>query len=185
MSIKKDARVIYMGRNLARKMNWVCEAISADSNRPAICGLCINVGADGTRLVGTDGQRLHVAEVDAADAQELPPAGAYRVLRLDPKAHGDCVALVRLDVTYPDWRAVIPKGGRSDTGIISRECTEMALFRLMKTVDAPLRLRFIDSLVTFGGDWALTYTDATSPLVFTNTTGETAVIMPLRSSING
>ncbi len=175
MSVLKKAWMVYAGRDLARKLEWVGEAVWQQPGREMLRGVYIDK-TDGVQIVATDSQQMHIAEVSDADAKALPKCGLYRVRIVDPEIYLFCES----DFTFPDWRRAVPKGGTQTVGIMAGDFTERALFRLMKTVDVPLQLRFVDSLVAFGGDWTLTHNGKDAPLVFSNTTGETAVMMPLK-----
>lgn len=126
------------------------KAASKDATgRPAICGIRIErptadeaapiaIRAGMLRLVGTDGHRLHVADIAATGDLALPPegvtldrAGSERLLKALPKGtkkqdpppaeivlagremtakvDGSVLPLPLLTERYPDWRQVIPK----------------------------------------------------------------------------
>lgn len=118
------------GRLLKRGIDRTAFAVSKDALRPAMMGVCFQIGADETRLVATDGHRLVrlvLPELSADDPIDfiVPEKATKLVSRVVPEdaactitldgSHvsfemGSARVLARLiDETYPNYQAVIPK----------------------------------------------------------------------------
>jgi hypothetical protein len=82
------------------KALFVIRAISDDETRPFLCVLHVEGTRSGTRLVATDGHRLHVSEIEAKI-----PSGDYKteVTKSSVILRGPVT-----DVNYPNWRRVVP-----------------------------------------------------------------------------
>lgn len=80
---------------------FVAAAVSKDHTREALT----HVYSDGTRIMATDGHRLHVYTPD----EGCLPAGYYDLLKkTKTEVH---LNSVELDLVYPDVDRVIPKAG--------------------------------------------------------------------------
>ena len=178
MSIK-SSYTIFPTCRLREIIKWVAEAVSIDPDRDAMRGVLIERDDDGVRMVGTDGRRLNLSEINAQEAADLPPAGVYDVR---PLPGGDYI-LTPKDVTYPNWRAVIREKStyRSEAVVRLKDgAIENSMLRIYKLAGAMVQQRFVDAIV-FLGPWSMEYEDCQSTLIFRNGNGQTAVIMPLRN----
>lgn len=75
---------LWPAEQLRDALAFVVPAISDDESRPQLCVAALN----GQRLAGTDGHRLHVAQLDtpAAERVLIPRAAAQHLLKLLPGA---------------------------------------------------------------------------------------------------
>jgi hypothetical protein len=177
MSIK-SSYTIFPTYKLREIIKWVADAVSIDPGRDAMRGVLIERDGDGVRMVGTDGQRLHLSEINAQESVDLPLAGVYDVR---PLPDGDYI-LTPKDVVYPNWRAVIREKSayRSEAVVRLKDgAIENSMLRIYKLAGAMVQHRFVDAIACLG-PWAMEYEDCQSTLVFRNGNGQTAVIMPLR-----
>ncbi|PKL23544.1 MAG: hypothetical protein CVU43_16430 [Chloroflexi bacterium HGW-Chloroflexi-5] len=131
------------------KALFVCKAILADSIRPFTRVVHVEHIKSGSRLVCTDGHRLHVAEIalkiESGDYEPVVTKGSI-ILRgpVDGAA-------------FPNWKRIVPqtateKGivslGGSDLGKNEHTCEKMSLafFSIMGKTGEPVNLRFLDDL---------------------------------------
>jgi hypothetical protein len=132
-----------------RKAVFVLKAISDDSTRPFMCVLHVEVTRSGSRLVCTDGRRLHVAEI----SQKIP-SGEYscEITKQTVFLKGPVP-----DIVFPNWRKVVPakaleKGSidfsKSGLGQKTAQCAQMSIaFHLIlaKTGEV-VNLKYLDDL---------------------------------------
>lgn len=85
-------------------------AASEDVSRPALCGAQLELSARAAAVVGTDGRRLHAAEVPAerdgvGEAAEavLPRESARRMARALKALKGDARVVVGADWVWAQW----------------------------------------------------------------------------------
>lgn len=107
---------------LFRGLLWVSAARSTDETRFVLMNVSIEREGMVTRMIATDGRRLHVHEYDAGlfdDDIDLIPAGLYEIITKTPKliviAESDC------GLTYPNWRNIIPPGEPAKQAIVSAQ----------------------------------------------------------------
>lgn len=79
---------------------FVLKAMSEDRTRPAMCAVHVERTRSGSRLVCTDGRRLHVAEVTIriAEGNYEPILTKSAVILKGPISDPD----------FPNWRKIIP-----------------------------------------------------------------------------
>lgn len=130
----------YDGACLAQMIKSVMHAVSIDTTRKILCGLCIESTAGGLRIVATNGAILATTDIDATSASGevvLPLPAAKRLVALlsvvgdesvdirfgkrglDVVAGGWRFVTRCLDDRYPRWRACIPA---SDTVAHRYDC---------------------------------------------------------------
>lgn len=166
------------------KVLFVIRAISDDATRPHMCVLHVERTKTGSRLVGTDGRRLHVSEI----AERILP-GDYETVATKTSVilRGPIEG-----ISYPNWKRVVPSQA-DERGLIdlsgaglsrkAAQCADMsiAFSRIMMHTGAVVNLRFLEDLpkkemkVLSGGGKG-------KPILFKRDEGgrETlAVIMPL------
>jgi hypothetical protein len=98
------------------RVQFVCKARSNNRKQPYTAVLHIEGTAKGSRLIATDGKRIHVAEITAKIK-----SGNYKpVVTKDTISFGKPVA----GITFPDWTKVLPEKARKrgtidlgDTGL--------------------------------------------------------------------
>jgi hypothetical protein len=131
------------------KLLFVCKARSSDTKRPHLSVIHVERTHDGSRLVATDGRRLHVAESGLKI-----PSGNYR-----PYVTKDVVSLgVPVpDISFPNWTKVLPDKpakkadlNLTDTGfgkdVEQAERLSKAFTTFVKKVGVTVNLRFIEDL---------------------------------------
>jgi hypothetical protein len=91
------------------RAQFVCKACSRHDGRPFTAVIHVEPMKTGSRLIGTDGRRLHVAEV-----KTLIKPGDYK-----PLITKDCINFSKpdTDVQFPNWSRVVPEQVRK-RGII-------------------------------------------------------------------
>ncbi len=83
----------------ATSFNWVAQAIDKSAHRPYLGYVyCDHEHRDGPQMVATDGHRLHMCPATEGMAQGF---------------HDMNGQLVDIGQTYPDYKRIIPTGGRS------------------------------------------------------------------------
>ena len=160
---------------LRRALGRVAYAAGEDKARSNICGVHLEIMADGAehvlRLVATDGHRLALADLELS-AEEVPDLGAglllptksvsamHRVLNegtvtlglshnlVNLNTNGDLLEAIPLEHTYPDFTTVIPQEHKF-RAIAARE----ALVEAIKRVEAMTNKEFggVDLSFTTGG----------------------------------
>ena len=129
-SLDGEHEITAEGSLLKRGIDRTAFAVSKDALRPAMMGVCFQVGTDETRLVATDGHRLVRLTLTDLSSDEpidfiVPEKATKLVSRVTPddalctitldEGHvsfemGSARVLARLiDETYPNYQAVIPK----------------------------------------------------------------------------
>ena len=133
-----------------RKALFVLKAMSDDTTRPYMCVLHVEAMRSGSRLVCTDGRRLHVAEIESKI-----PAGEYK-----PEVTKQTVFLREstAGLAFPNWRKVVPtnaleKGSinfsGSGLGQKQSQCAQMsiAFHEFMAKTGEVVNLKYLDDLV--------------------------------------
>jgi hypothetical protein len=94
------------------RMAFVVKACAKDPKRECLAVLHVEQTGTGSRLVATDGLRLHVAETSLKIK-----AGDYK-----PVVARDCISLGKpeKDTAFPNWRKVVPESVRK-RGMINLE----------------------------------------------------------------
>ena len=156
------------GRELARALETVAHAASAEQVRYYLNGVCLRPADDGLVLCATDGHRLCELRLELACRPPLPDAGvivprrALRpIVRLAAAAGGEPVALASdgrtmaisnrrgdrlvtrlVDGTFPDYDRLIPQDRTAVAGVGRADLLE-AVGRAAVLVDnGPVRLAF-------------------------------------------
>jgi hypothetical protein len=82
------------------RMTFVLKALSTDPTRPAFALLHVEQTKSGSRLVATDGLRMHVTEIGIKI-----PGGNYK-----PHITKDTISFEKpvKDVSFPNWQRVVP-----------------------------------------------------------------------------
>ena len=131
------------------KARFVIRARSDDETRPFLCVLHVERAKTGTRLVATDGRRLHVAQIK----QRIDP-GEYEVVETKQSI------ILRgplPDLQFPNWKRVVPEASEERTVIdlstsgICKNPAKTANFsieyaRLVKETGEVLNIKFIEDL---------------------------------------
>lgn len=164
----------------AKTLLWINKAASKDDTRPAL--KCIYV--DGKNIVATDGQRLHLAELN--EVLELEN-GFYN---LTTKGKELTIFKVDINATYPDYNRMLSfhstdtdeykkletKGfevskykGTVSSSICAVIMATQALFNIELLLDA----------LSIDAKFTVYQKDALSPALFVNCTKK-AIIMPMR-----
>jgi len=128
---------------------FVLKAISDDETRPYLCVLHVEATRSGSRLVCTDGRRLHVAEIESKI-----PSGDYTA-----EATKQAVYLQesKAGLIFPNWRKVVPakaqeKGSidfsNSGLGQKQNQCAQMSIVfhELMAKTGEVVNLKYLDDL---------------------------------------
>jgi hypothetical protein len=131
------------------RMAFVTKAICKDETRFFMCVLHVEETKTGSRLVGTDGHRLHVADISQKIA-----SGNYKV-----KASKDAIALspADADISFPNWPRVIPDEAeqkmvidldKAGFGKDEKQTERMAvaLSAFIQKTGETVNLRFLDDL---------------------------------------
>ncbi|MCD1655519.1 hypothetical protein K7J14_12520 [Treponema zuelzerae] len=163
---------------------FVIKSISTDESRPFMCVVHAEETETGSRLVCTDGRRLHHAEI----AQKIP-TGEYKplitkiaVYLKGPVDEGQ----------FPNWQRVIPENG-TDRGIINLEKTSIgrnlsqnagfsiAFSQIIEKTGEVVNIRYLEDLPKT--EWkVLSSEEKNRPLVFKRQVSGreiVAVIMPM------
>lgn len=163
---------------------FVLKSISTDETRPFMCVVHAEVTETGSRLVCTDGRRLHYAEI----AQKIP-AGEYKPLvtktAIFLKGPVD-------EGSFPNWQRVIPENGK-DRGMINLEKTSigrnlsqnagfsLAFSQIIEKTGEVVNIRYLEDLPK--REWKVLSTEEKNrPLVFKRLVSGreiVAVIMPM------
>jgi hypothetical protein len=130
-------------------MSFVLKALSTDPTRPYFTVLHVEQTQSGSRLVATDGHRLHVAEIAARIAE-----GNYK-----PHITKDTISLGEpdTDIQFPNWAAVVPDNTEkrgvinlNDTGMgknrKQNEKLSIAFNDFLRFTGETVNLRFLDDL---------------------------------------
>lgn len=171
-----------LGQNID-VVRFVAAAVSKDKTREYLCGVHIEETAEGCRVIGTDGKRLHIGQV----SQHFP-AGEYAIEK-NTKSTVLLSAIEEPDWQYPDTSRVIPEktenGGeynfcRDNTsnkfGIGS---TVGRLYHdLVKETGAIVNTSYLEPMI--GREWTLSWKGAEDALRFDNCQC-VAVIMPMQA----
>jgi hypothetical protein len=131
------------------KAVFVAKAVSKDENRNYLRVIHIEELENGSRLVATDGVRLHTAEIAAKIK-----GGDYK-----PLVNKDMVGFAGLDdeVTFPNWMRVIPEkppmlgtisleNAGIGKDIAQTEQMSNALTAIIKQTGKSVNLRFLEDL---------------------------------------
>jgi hypothetical protein len=131
------------------KAIFVIKAMSDDFTRPNMCVVHVEGMRTGSRLVCTDGRRLHIVELDMKI-----PSGDYT-----PEVTKTTVFLRNAagDIVFPNWKKVVPsavnaKGSisfeTSGMGNSSTKCAGMsiAFSKVIEKTGEVVNLRYLDDL---------------------------------------
>jgi hypothetical protein len=172
------------------RMAFVIKAVSKDADKKYYTVLHVEPTPAGSRLVATDGQRLHVAETSLQIK-----GGDYR-----PLVTRDCIRLGKSvkGIVFPNWRAVVPENtGRrgainlEDTGmgkdLNQTERMSRAFNSFVKQTGELINLRFLEDLTR--KTWSVHCQSAKGRPVVLREEGAKmdtfAVIMPLQEAGTG
>jgi DNA polymerase III sliding clamp (beta) subunit (PCNA family) len=131
--------VTFAASEFMRALRSVAGAISTDSSRYVLNGVCVDQTAEGLRLVATDGRRLHVAPLNqtAADPATLARIASLESERLTAHAAMDNAAheLAEIEKTSPPkyiQLASVPKffGDKEIYEKVASEAVKLAESRL-------------------------------------------------------
>ncbi len=131
------------------RIAFVIRATSKDNTRPYLQVVHIESAKTGCRLVGTDGKRLHSAEIT-----QMIPSGDYK-----PVMTKDTIGLAPLDyaVQFPNWQRIVPTN-TTMKGVIDLERTgfgrdekltenlAIAFNALTKQTGETINLRYLEDL---------------------------------------
>jgi hypothetical protein len=131
------------------RMAFVIKAICKDNTRYFMCVLHVEQTKTGSRLVGTDGHRLHVADISQKIA-----SGNYKVTA-NKEAIG--LSLAEDDFEFPNWTRVVPDNteqkviidlDKAGFGKDQKQTENMAvaLSAFMQKTGETVNLRFLDDL---------------------------------------
>ena len=131
-AIEIGATATYAGSDIARAIRMTQYAMSVDESRYVLCGILIEMSAEGTQLVATDGRRLAVKGISAGQVAEnvsaiIPAKTVHQIIKAAESSAtvemtigigGITVSTAGLEITskliegnYPNWRQVLPSGG--------------------------------------------------------------------------
>jgi len=132
-----------------RAARFVLKAMSDDLTRPHLCVLHVEELDSGSRLVCTDGRRLHVACIDATiPSGDYSPEVTKQTVYLREAEHG---------LAFPDWKKVVPDTVRkrgtitlagASFGRSSVQCSglSIAFYTVIKKTGELVNLRYLDDL---------------------------------------
>ena len=126
---KFQADVICELHPLFRGLLWASSARSTDETREILTNVRIERDGIITRIIATDGRRMHVHTFDPGMFDEdidLIPAGMYEIITKTAKLI--VIAPSELGSTYPNWRNIIPAGEpRKDVVISSASISRLGI----------------------------------------------------------
>ncbi len=166
---------------------FVLKSMSDDESRPFMCVIHVEEAEQGSRLVCTDGRRLHYADISIKI-----PAGDYKPVT----TKNEIILKGPIDAgSFPNWKRVVPEDGL-DRGSFNLEKTStgknlslnagfsLAFAQLIEKTGEVVNLRYLDDLPK--KEWQLFSLEAKNrPLVFKRAVDgkETvAVIMPMSTA---
>jgi hypothetical protein len=150
------------------KLLFVCKARSGDRNRRNLTVLHVEGTRSGTRLIATEGKRLHVAETGL----KIPSGNYFPYVTKEVVSFGEPVE----GITYPNWAKVIPNNPSKKASIdltrtgFGKDVTQTerlstAYTDFVKNAGVTVNLRFIEDLPKT--DWEVYGEKAKNrPLVF-------------------
>jgi hypothetical protein len=169
---------------------FVIRACSRDPSRAHLTVLHVEQTRTGSRLVGTDGMRLHVAEI----AMKIPSGDYKPVLTKDTVSLGEPVT----GIMFPNWKRVIPENTRK-RGVINMEDSgwgkdrnqserlSLAFSAFLRQTGELVNLRFLEDLTK--KKWSVYCQDEQGKAIFLKEEGAgpdaCAVIMPLAQANSG
>jgi len=132
-----------------RTVLFVLKAMSDDTTRPYMCVLHVEAMRSGSRLVCTDGRRLHVAEIDLKI-----PSGEYTVEVTKQTVY---LRESTLGLAFPNWRKVVPEKAKekgsidfsgSGLGQKQNQCAQMSIVfhDLLAKTGEVVNLKYLDDL---------------------------------------
>jgi hypothetical protein len=166
------------------QVRFVCKARSNDPGRPFTTVVHVERTGTGSRIIATDGKRMHIAGIKGRI-----PRGNYKpTVSRDSITFGEPVA----DIDFPDWKNIIPgKAVRKGTvnlekAGISRnpslaEGMSLALSDFVRKTGTVVSLRYLDDLPKKEWDLSI-HRDRKTVILMEEkgTAGETrAVFVPL------
>jgi hypothetical protein len=167
-------------------IRWVIEAADRDKNSrrlPSMKGLYCEAGDDGNaRFACTDGQRLHILDMDSAGRNRATSAaweiadyaksnGGNALLSIEKITKSGILLGGEIDGEFPNYRKIIPATGAAEIGGLDfKDGFNEAVFTVFST-GRNLNLGHLSGLGLAGGEW--TYHDTVRaskypPVLFAN-----------------
>jgi hypothetical protein len=166
---------------------FVIKSMSDDESRPFMCVVHVEDAEQGSRLICTDGRRLHYADISSKipEGDYKPVTTKHEIILKGPIDEG----------TFPNWKRVVPENGL-DRGLFNLERTSigrnvslnagfsLAYAQLIERTGEVVNLRYLDDLPK--KEWQIYSLEKKNrPLVFKRSVDgkETvAVIMPMSTA---
>lgn len=166
---------------------FVLKSMSTDKTRPFMCVVHVERSDVGSRLICTDGRRLHYADISVKipEGNYVPVVTKDTIVLKESTNEGD----------FPNWKRVIPENCQ-DRGLINlgktgfgKNVTNAALFSLaystvLQKTGAVINIRYLDDLLKT--EWqVLSREEKNKALMFKRPIEEreiVAVIMPMMSA---
>lgn len=103
--MEKNAYWLKLTAHGVRCVEWVKQAVGKDQSRLSLTHFYLDRSAEGLRLVGCDGRRMHVVVWDAASMGDFDlPGGMYRIV-VGPSFYEEVLAVPFFStVPYPNYR---------------------------------------------------------------------------------
>jgi len=163
-------------------LKWVLKAVCKDQLRKDIC--CLNSDGNG-RFAGTDGHRLHVADLPEM-ASFLPSGNWKHIPTASPNA---LVFMENGGALYPVYDKVFPKEyDEKETVIHAGTEFKDWWWKFFQAVNVPVNMDYLSAALSGGGEWTIKRAkgDASTkaPVVLTCENPDvrmTALIMPLKA----
>lgn len=181
---KTPAEVIGSMHPLFKGLQWVAVARSDDETRHTLCHVLVEQEGLITRIVATDGRRIHVHEYyaglfDTDIFDDLIQPGLYEIVAKSKKFI--VITPCETDLDYPNWRQVIPDHVPTRTAAVN----EANLSLICVRTGVVLAVDFLKEACGFGcgaGHTQHVTFGSAGPmdaLVITHELGK-AVVMPIR-----
>lgn len=162
-------------RELYNSLSFICKAIPKKSPNTIYALTLMKI--KGNEAIGTDGHRLHIAELENLDLND----GLYQVTKTAKN-----IVLIKddSDLRYPNYGQVMPDSEGRECFYFShdKKTLEFSLSKLLGqlfNIGSLLNYKFIEDLCEVDS-WTAWYSDKPlSPVLFTNCNHK-AVIMPMR-----
>lgn len=124
---------------------WLVKALGSSPSRPILHGIHV----EGNKAVATDGRRMHIWTMEAF---QTIPEGDWAVVSSSAKA----VTLKKLDVHYPNWKAVVPRdqGNTLTAGGMKGICGWAQCGVILLETATLIDLQNVIDAVGFGTLWA-------------------------------
>lgn len=163
---------------------FVIKSISDDASRPFMCVVHIEESVMGSRLICTDGRRLHYADItmEIPEGDYTPVITKRSIFLKGPVQVG----------SFPNWKRVIPENGQ-DRGTVNLEKTSigknlsqnarfsLAFSQILEKTGEIVNIRYLEDLPK--KEWTVFSTEEKNkPIIFKWTVSGNelvAVIMPM------